>query len=232
MSKNGTKNYSNSTHSFNSHHEGRSATFRRHVWICAKLQQFCNYFILSFIDSPEYRRPWWCWVNVIWVQSTSNCSKNLVIFPREYSFTVLLCQEKDKRNLTVITKWDRPQSDIWSKRKKLFGHRNNMEYSWYKYALKDFHMLCRPISLISKVVDLRTVCPKKYFYCFTDRFIFVGSRIKNDLSSFELDFLNIFSRQNLLRSLSLVLFLLQRHKYGAKKCPKTTFDSTSEMIRF
>ena len=51
------------------------------------------------------------------------------------------------------------------------------------------------------------------------------------LSSFELGFLNIFSRQNLLRSSSLVLFLLQHYKYGAKKCPKTTFDSTSEMIR-
>ena len=29
-----------------------------------------------------------------------------------------------------------------------------------------------------------------------------------------------FSRQNLLRSLSLVLFLLQRYKYGVKKCPE------------
>ena len=33
-------------------------------------------------------------------------------------------------------------------------------------------------------------------------------RIKNHLSSFELGFLNIFLRQNLLRSMSLVLFLL------------------------
>ena len=45
-------------------------------------------------------------------------------------------------------------------------------------------------------------------------------RIKNHLSSFELGFLNNFSRQNLLRNLSLALFLLQRCKYGAKKCPK------------
>ena len=45
-------------------------------------------------------------------------------------------------------------------------------------------------------------------------------RVKNHLSSFELGFLNIFSRQNLLHSLALVLFLLQRYKYGAKKCPK------------
>ena len=44
--------------------------------------------------------------------------------------------------------------------------------------------------------------------------------IKNHLSSFKLGFLNIFSSQNVLRSLSLVLFLLQRYKYGAKKCPK------------
>ena len=41
-----------------------------------------------------------------------------------------------------------------------------------------------------------------------------------------------FPRQNLLRSLSLVLLLLQRYQYGAKKCPQTTFDSTSEMIRY
>ena len=54
-------------------------------------------------------------------------------------------------------------------------------------------------------------------------------RIKNHLSSFELGFLNIISRQNLLRSLSHVLFLLQRYKYGAKECPKTTFYSTFEM---
>ena len=51
-------------------------------------------------------------------------------------------------------------------------------------------------------------------------------RIKNHLSSLELGFLNNFSRQNLFRSLSLVLFLLQRYKYGAKNVQKTTFDST------
>ena len=66
----------------------------------------------------------------------------------------------------------------------------------------------------------------------SDTFLYLlVPRIKNHLSSFELGFLNTFSRQNLLRSLSLILFLLQRYKYGAKKCPKTTFDSTSEMIR-
>ena len=51
------------------------------------------------------------------------------------------------------------------------------------------------------------------------RFLLV-SRIKNHLSSFKLGFLNIFSPENLLRRLSLVLFLLQRYKYGAKKCPE------------
>ena len=55
--------------------------------------------------------------------------------------------------------------------------------------------------------------------------------IKNNLSSFELGFLNIFSRQNSLRSLSFVLLLLRLNKYGAKKCPKTTYDLTFEMIR-
>ena len=57
------------------------------------------------------------------------------------------------------------------------------------------------------------------------------ARIKNHLSSFELGFLNISARQNLLHSLSLVLFLLQRYKYGAKNIQKTTFDSTFEMIQ-
>ena len=44
--------------------------------------------------------------------------------------------------------------------------------------------------------------------------------IKNHLSSLELGFLNIFLRQNLLRSLSLVLFLLQCYKYGAEEYPE------------
>ena len=42
-------------------------------------------------------------------------------------------------------------------------------------------------------------------------------RTEHHLSSFKCDFLNIFSRQNLLRSLSLLLFLLWWSKYGAKK---------------
>ena len=43
---------------------------------------------------------------------------------------------------------------------------------------------------------------------------------ENHLGSFKCGFLNIFSRQNLLRSLSSVLFLLQWNKNGAKKCLK------------
>ena len=39
-------------------------------------------------------------------------------------------------------------------------------------------------------------------------------------SSFKCSFLNIFSRQNLLCSLSRLLFLLPWNKYGAKKCLK------------
>ena len=61
--------------------------------------------------------------------------------------------------------------------------------------------------------------------------ILLAPQIKNHLSSFEFGFLNIFSRQNLLRSLSLVLSLLHDWKYGTKNVQKTTFDSTSEMIR-
>ena len=45
-------------------------------------------------------------------------------------------------------------------------------------------------------------------------------RTEHHLSSFKCGFLNIFSRQNLLRSLSRLLFLLQLKKYGAKKCQK------------
>ena len=66
--------------------------------------------------------------------------------------------------------------------------------------------------------------PKKYLVIYFVHHILTRKllvpRIKNHLSSFELGLLNIFSRQNLLRSLSLILFLLQRYKYGAKKCPK------------
>ena len=40
---------------------------------------------------------------------------------------------------------------------------------------------------------------------------------ENHLSSFKCGFLNIFSRQNLLRSLSSLLFLLRWNKNGAKK---------------
>ena len=43
---------------------------------------------------------------------------------------------------------------------------------------------------------------------------------EHHLSSFKCGFLNIFSRQNLLPSLSRLLFLLWRNKYGAKKCLK------------
>ena len=56
--------------------------------------------------------------------------------------------------------------------------------------------------------------------------ILLVPQIKNHLSSFEFGFLNIFSRQNLLRSLSLVLSLLHHWKYGTKNVQKTTFDST------
>ena len=43
---------------------------------------------------------------------------------------------------------------------------------------------------------------------------------ENHLSSFKCGFLNIFSRQNLLRSLSNLLFLLRWNKNGVKKCLK------------
>ena len=60
---------------------------------------------------------------------------------------------------------------------------------------------------------------------------FVGSTDQESSQQLRTWFSEHFSRQNLLRSLSLVLFLLQCYKYGAKKCPKTTFDSTFEVVR-
>ena len=45
-------------------------------------------------------------------------------------------------------------------------------------------------------------------------------RTEHHLSSFKCGFLNIFSRQNLLRRLSRLLFLLRWNKYGARKCLK------------
>ena len=45
-------------------------------------------------------------------------------------------------------------------------------------------------------------------------------RTEDHLSSFKCGFLNIFSSQNLLRSLSRLLFLLRSNKNGAKKCLK------------
>ena len=56
---------------------------------------------------------------------------------------------------------------------------------------------------------------------------------ENHLSSFKCGFLNIFSRQNLLCSLSSLLFLLRWNKNGAEKCLKNHIpfdfwdDSTS-----
>ena len=56
----------------------------------------------------------------------------------------------------------------------------------------------------------------------------VGFTDQNHLSSFELGFLNIFSRQNLLRS--LYCFCYSATNMARKNVQKTTFDSTSEMI--
>ena len=61
---------------------------------------------------------------------------------------------------------------------------------------------------------------------------FLVPRIKNHLSSFELGFLKIFLHLDLLRSLSLVLFLYSATNVARKNVQKTTFDSTSEMADF
>ena len=55
---------------------------------------------------------------------------------------------------------------------------------------------------------------------------------ENHLSSFKCGFMNIFSRQNLLRSLSRPLFLLRWNKYGAKRCLKKhiTFDFGDDQV--
>ena len=48
----------------------------------------------------------------------------------------------------------------------------------------------------------------------------VGSTDQASSQQLQVWFLNSFSRQNLLRSLSRLLFLLRWNKYGAKKCLK------------
>ena len=53
-------------------------------------------------------------------------------------------------------------------------------------------------------------------------------RTEHHLGSFKCGFLNISLRQNLLRGLSRVLFLLRWNKYGARICLKTTFHSNFE----
>ena len=65
----------------------------------------------------------------------------------------------------------------------------------------------------------RSVSSQSFNKC-TLKFLYsiVGSKDQHHLSSFKCGFRNIFSRQNLLRSLSRLLFLLWWHKYGAKKC--------------
>ena len=50
--------------------------------------------------------------------------------------------------------------------------------------------------------------------------IIVGSTNRASSQQLQMWFLNIFSRQNLLRCLSRLLFLLRRNKSGAKRCLK------------
>ena len=59
--------------------------------------------------------------------------------------------------------------------------------------------------------------------------IIVGSTDPESFQQLQIWFSEHFLRQNVLCSLSLILFLLQCYEYGAKKCPNTMFDSTFEM---
>ena len=61
--------------------------------------------------------------------------------------------------------------------------------------------------------------------------IIVGSTDQESFQKLQFGFLNIFPRQNVLCSLSLILFLLQRYRYGAKKCLKYNVRLDFEMIR-
>ena len=54
-------------------------------------------------------------------------------------------------------------------------------------------------------------------FCLIQLYLLVPST-ENHLSSFKCGFLNIFSRQNVLRSLSSLLFSPRWNKIGAKKC--------------
>ena len=78
--------------------------------------------------------------------------------------------------------------------------------------------------------DLIWYLKPKITYRYLPQFVSSTDR-ESSLSSFKCGFLNIFWRKNFLRSLSPLLFLLRWSKYGAKKCLKTRFRSTFEMIQ-
>ena len=78
---------------------------------------------------------------------------------------------------------------------------------------------------VSIYISSYSIRPWKTFAKYTFRVNVLKSILlvpctENYLSSFKCGFLNIFSRQNLLRSLSSLLFLLRWNKNGAKKCLK------------
>ena len=89
----------------------------------------------------------------------------------------------------------------------------------------NFYMINLCILNIHTFCHLQTLCISWKFVIYTKP---TGKKHKmllvrwteNHLSSFKCGFLNIFSRQNLLCSLSRQLFPLRWNKYGSKKCLK------------
>ena len=75
--------------------------------------------------------------------------------------------------------------------------------------------------LYQKTARIRqTISDPKRGTCSKSEPLCVGSTNKGSFQQLRTWFSEHFSHQNLLLSLSLVLFLLQRYKYGAKKCRK------------
>ena len=81
---------------------------------------------------------------------------------------------------------------------------------------------------ISRHHSIATCCVK-----YNSRYILVDSTDRASSQQLEkCGFLNIISRQNLLRSLSPLLFLLRWNKYGAKNVWTITFHSTLRWFNF
>ena len=106
-----------------------------------------------------------------------------------------------------------------------------MVFNWVAFARMSVWRisLCKPRKNLVFDTDAGYVC----FASWTAKLTIHSKKwAENHLSSYQCGFLNIFSCQNLLRSLSSLLFLLRWNKNGAKKCLKShiPFDFRDDSI--